>query len=126
MAKDKSSNGTGQVYDGQQGAQVVGGLENSLLSTYLETYEAQLAGYRINSGDSCHNVTLKLVFPPGTSEGNAGLWAWFISKAAHPSAVKPRTRIYEEDDGVVVYVTWPIWKEVRYMESKNASGSGRF
>jgi hypothetical protein len=110
------------VHGAQDGFLYVRGLEDHALENYLQTYDAQMLGYKTSQGDSFTNVTMKIAFPQGTPKGNANLWAFFIVKAAHPSASKPRIDVRDGDGAVWAFVTWPIWNEVRYMESKNPEG----
>lgn len=126
MATKQQTGVNGAVMGADDGFLYIKGLEDNSLTRYLEMYYATMAGYQAVAGDKFTNVTMKIEFPAGTSEGNANLWAFFIAKAAHPTCNKPRIKITLHEGVVWAYVTWPIWNEVKYMESKNQSRSFDF
>lgn len=126
MAKQQQQGVNGAVMGADDGYLYIKGLEDNNLSKYLSTYSATMCGYQAVNGDMFTNVTMKLEFPGETSEGNANLWAYFIAKAAHPTCGKPRIRVTPHDDVVWVYVTWPIWNTVKFMQSKNRSNLADF
>jgi hypothetical protein len=123
MSKAIVSETINPVLGGDDGYLFVRRLEDEVISHYLEVYSAKIAGYKVQRGEKAANVTMKIEFPLTDNEANVGMWAWFIAKAAHPSAQKPKTTVKAGEQGLVAYVTWPIWNEVRYMESKNQGGN---
>lgn len=118
MADKKAQNVSGYQMDAAEGFNTVQALEGRTVDALLSTYAARIEGYQVRPSEQAENVTMKISFPTCEKEANASMWAWFIVKAAHPSAVKPSTRTMPMDGGWVVYVSWPIWKNVKYVESK--------
>lgn len=117
MAKNNQTGQLDPVYGGEDGFLAVQALENTSLHNYLQTYAARVEGYKIARGDNYASVTMKIAFPTCEKQANADMWAWFIAKAAHPTATKPKTMAMPHEGGWMVYVTWPIWNTVKYMES---------
>jgi hypothetical protein len=126
MAKQQQTQVIGSVMIAEDGFLYIKGLEDNQLQKYLDEYAARIGGYRQVPGDVCTNVTMKIIFPDDVSDGNANLWAFFIAKAAHPTCSKPRTKIERQNDTVVAYVTWPIWNQVKHVESKNQQNTSSF
>lgn len=126
MASNKNNGVTAAVSGGEDGFLYIRGLEDNSLQRYLDTYGAQIDGYKTTPGDMFTNVTMKISFPEATNENNVNLWAYFISKAAHPTATKPRIKVVAQEHGLAAYVTWPIWNTVKYMESKNKGNNFDF
>ena len=118
MAKQPQQNVQGSVSGAEDGFLYIRGFEDNLLQKYLDEYQATIMGYKATPGDMFTNVTMKIEFTNGTSEGNANLWAYFIAKAAHPTCNKPRIKVMMHDIVVYAYVTWPIWNTVKHVESK--------
>lgn len=123
MADKKQMSSSVPVYGGDDGFLAVQRLEHGTLDQLLETYGARVGGYKIEPGDKATNVTMKIEFPLTDNENNVSMWAWFIAKAAHPSAVKPSTLCKMGESGLVAYVSWPVWNTVKYVESKRRGGS---
>lgn len=120
--QDRVQTSVSPVLSGQDGFSKVTSLEANNFNQLLETYAARVEGYKIEDGDNYYSVTMKLLFASCDKRANAEMWAWFICKAAHPSAAKPRTTSIAQDGQWVVYLQWPIWKQVKFMESKRTGG----
>jgi len=118
MASKNEQKSSVPVYGGEDGFLAVRSLEDNMLDAYLQTYAAKLSGYKLESSERATFVTMKIEFPTCEKRGNADMWAWFIVKAAHPTASKPKTLSVPAGSGWAVYVTWPIWNSVKFMESK--------
>jgi len=131
-----AKNGNGQpapVMGGDDGYLYVRGIEDKLLNAYLETYSARIEGYKVEPGTTPNgneyiNVTFKVSFPTCDNEANCSMWAYFIAKAAHASAASSKLRTWSQrlPDGIgwAVFVSWSIWPNVRYMESKRQGKAG--
>ena len=117
MAKGQSNSSAVPVYDFQDGYLAVRKMEDDKLDLLLQTYAARIEGYKVEDGDKAINVTMKIAFPTCSNRSNAELWAWFIVKAAHATAAKPRTLSTPVGEGWTVFMSWPIWNGVKYMES---------
>ena len=117
MAGSKNQGNLVPVYGSEDGYLAVKALEDKSLDGYLSTYGARIDGYKVEPGDKFSNVTMKICFSDQVSDANASMWAWFICRAAHPTAQKPRSRVQMAPGMIVVYMTWPIWNQVKYMES---------
>lgn len=119
MASNKQQGVSSSVSGSEDGWMFIRGLEDKNVERYLETYGAKIDGYKQTPGDMFTNVTQKIVFPLADNEANVNLWAYFIVKACHPTASKPRIKVVKLEQGYAAYCTWPIWNQVKYMESKN-------
>ena len=126
MANKNQSGVQSSVSSGDDGWMLIRALEDKNVERYLETYGARLDGYKQTPGDMFTNVTQKISFPTADNEANVNLWAFFIVKACHPTASKPRIKVVKQDSGYAAYCTWPIWNTVKYMESKNKNYSSDF
>jgi len=117
MAKEQRPGVTAPVMGFEDGYLSVRKLEDEKLELLLQTYAARVEAYKIEDGDKAFNVTMKIGFPTCASRSNAEMWAWFIVKASHATAAKPRTLSVPAGEGWLVYMSWPIWKGIKYMES---------
>jgi GH24 family phage-related lysozyme (muramidase) len=126
MATKQQTGVSGSVMGADDGFLFIRGLEDNSLQRYLDTYSATIVGYSQQGGEMFTNVTMKIHWASEEKEGNANLWAYFIAKAAHPTCAKPRIKIVNQDGGTSAYVTWPIWNNVKFMESKNQSRNVEF
>jgi hypothetical protein len=124
MAEKKQDRQLSPVMGGDDGFLKVRSLEDSILDQYLSTYSARIDGYKLDDGESYTRCTMKVAFMPGTREANANMWAYFIAGQAHPTAVKRSVIVQVSPEATVAYVSWAIWKNVKYMESKKGDQSG--
>lgn len=126
MAKNNGNSVVGSTAGAEDGFLLIRGLEDNSLQRYLETYGAQIQGYKQTPGEMFTNVTMKISFAGAANENNVNLWAYFIAKAAHPTCAKPRIKVFVEEGGANAFVTWPIWNTVKYMESKHKGNNFDF
>jgi len=124
MAGKDQSKQLSPVMGGDDGFLRVRSLEDMILDQYLSTYSARIDGYKLDDGESYTLCTMKVVFMPGTREANANLWAYFIVGQAHPTARERRVMVQVSAEATVAYVTWKIWKGVKFVESKKSDQSG--
>src|SRR5262249_37347418 len=108
----------------EDGYALVSKLEGEKLGEMISTYMARIEAYKFDTEENYVQVTMKIVFPPGTSHGNANLWSFLIAGSAHASLYKPQVTVYPNQDGVAAYVQWRIWKGVKYLESKRQDSVG--
>lgn len=118
MAEKKNQGSTAPVYEGQDGFLRARAYEDEAADRLLQEYAAVLEGYQFQDGESYIAITAKIGFPMADREGNANLWAFFITKALHPAAYKPFIKVYPAAEGFTAYCTFKVWKHVKRMESK--------
>ena len=118
MAEKKNQQVSGGIMMGDDGYLFVRGLEDKVLDSYLSTYAARIAGYKVEPGESFTRVTMKLEFPVADDRNNVNLWTFFIAQQAHKVGKKVTIIVEPAQQGFVSYCSWPIWNNVKYMESK--------
>lgn len=121
MASKKTQSVDAAVLDSQDGYLRVRALEDASLEGYLQTYSARIGGYRVQPNEYGHRVTMKIEFEGSPSHDNVNLWSFFIAQAAHKLGKKPTVQVGQQNGMMVGYVTFMIWGQVKYMESKGSN-----
>lgn len=121
MAKQENKGVSAGLMGADDGYLYVRGLEDNSLNEYLALYNCRMEAYRVEKMDYGTKVTLKLAFPTATNSSNVNLWSFFIAQAAHKIGKKPFIEVRAFEGGYVSFVSFIIFANPKYMESKGSN-----